>query len=125
MRTSVNVGLCTCSSDPVPRATPRTKVVLPEPSGPASSTRSPAFKRDPVSSPSASVSAAEAVVTSRKVVVATCCNLGALEIHLALPREHADGREAGLADQVFGADAHQLHLLPARQRVLERCAQIG
>src|SRR5207247_1539119 len=122
MRTSWNVGLWTCASEPVPRAMPRTNVVLPEPSGPASSTRSPAFRRDPVCSPSASVSAAEAVVTSRKVVVATCRYLGALEIHLALPREHADHGEAGLPDQVFGTDAHELHLLPARQRVLERCA---
>src|SRR5207247_8846245 len=122
MRTSWNVGLWTCASEPVPRAMPRTNVVLPEPSGPASSARSPAFRRDPVCSPSASVSAAEAVVTSRKVVVATCCYLGALEIHLALPREHADHGEAGLPDQVFGTDAHELHLLPARQRVLERCA---
>src|SRR6266853_332960 len=122
MRTSVNVGLCTCSSDPVPRATPRTKVVLPEPSGPASSTRSPAFKRDPVSSPSASVSAAEAVVTSRKVVVATPRNLGAFENHCALSSEDANGGEPGAANDVLGPDAHELHLFPARQRVLERCS---
>src|SRR6266446_10845133 len=123
MRTSVKVGLCTCSSDPVPRATPRTNVVLPEPSGPASSTRSPAFKRDPVSSPSASVSAAEAVVTSRKVVVATPGNLGAFENHCALPREDADGGQPGAAHDVLGPHAHELHLLPARQRVLERCSR--
>src|SRR6266851_818780 len=120
MRTSVKVGLCTCSSDPVPRATPRTNVVLPEPSGPASSTRSPAFKRDPVSSPSSSVSAAEAVVTSRKVVVATPCHLGAFEIDRALAREHADVDEPSPANHVLRPHAHELHLLPARQRVLDR-----
>src|SRR6266852_1396205 len=123
MRTSVKVGLCTCSSDPVPRATPRTNVVLPEPSGPARRTRSPAFKRDPVSSPSASVSAAEAVVTSRKVVVATPRNLGSFEIHRALPREHPDGGEPGASNDVLGPHAHELHLLPARQRVIDRCSR--
>src|SRR5258706_9706098 len=123
MRTSVNVGLCTCSSDPVPRATPRTNVVLPEPSGPASNTRSPAFKRDPVSSPSASVSAAEAVVTSRKVVVATLPNVGAFEIHGALLREDPDGGEPRATNDVLGPHAHELHLLPAGQRVLERCSR--
>src|SRR5712692_6073578 len=123
MRTSVNVGLCTCSSDPVPRATPRTNVVLPDPRGPASSTRSPAFRRDPVSSPSASVSTAEAVVTSRKVIVATPCNLGAFEIHGALPREHPDCGEPGTANDVLTPHAHELHLLPARQRVFERCSR--
>src|SRR5260370_31375382 len=121
MRTSVNVGLCTCSSDPVPRATPRTNVVLPEPRGPARSTRSPAFRRDPVSSPSASVSAAESVVTSRKVVVTAPCYLGAFEIHHALRREHADRGEPGAANDVLRPHAHEAHLLPARQRVLERC----
>src|SRR5713101_4899992 len=119
MRTSVKVGLCTCSSDPVPRATPRTNVVLPEPSGPASSTRSPAFKREPVSSPSASVSAAEAVVTSRKVVVATPRNLSTCEINRALPREHADGGEPGAANDVLRPHAHELRLLSARERVIE------
>src|SRR5216683_1775062 len=123
MRTSVNVGLWTCSSDPVPRATPRTKVVLPEPSGPASSTRSPALRRDPVSSPSASVSAAESVVTSRKVVVATPSNLGAFKIHCALAREHADVDEPSPANHVLRPHAYELHLLPARQRVLERCSR--
>src|SRR6266581_8709575 len=107
MRTSWNVGLWTCASEPVPRAMPRTNVVLPEPSGPASSTRSPAFNRDPVSSPSASVSAAEAVVTSRKVVVATPRNLGAFENHRALPREHADGGEPDAAHDVLKHHAHE------------------
>src|SRR5713101_3979479 len=123
MRTSVKVGLCTCSSDPVPRAIPRTNVVLPEPRGPARSTRSPAFRRDPVSSPSASVSAAESVVTSRKVVVATRRNLGAFEIHRALPREHADGGEPGAANDLIRPHAHELYLLPARERVLDRCSR--
>src|SRR5712664_549275 len=123
MRTSVKVGLCTCSSDPVPRATPRTKVVLPEPRGPARSTRSPAFKRDPVSSPSASVSAAEAVVTSRKVVVATRRNLRAFEKYCALPSEDAKGGEPRAANDVLRPHAYELHLLPAGQRVLERCSR--
>src|SRR5437773_10671028 len=118
MRTSWNVGLWTCASEPVPRAMPRTNVVLPEPSGPASSTRSPAFRRDPVCSPSASVSAAEAVVTSRKVVVATPCYLRAFEIHRPLSREDADRGEPGVANDVLRPHAHELDLLPARQRVL-------
>src|SRR5258708_6380405 len=122
MGASVNGGLCTCSSDPVPRATPRTNVVLPEPRGPASSTRSPAFKRDPVSSPSASVSAAEAVVTSRKVVVATPRNLGAFENHCALPSEDANGGEPCAANDVLTPDPYELHLPPPRQRVLPRCS---
>src|SRR5579859_307459 len=122
MRTSWNVGLWTCASEPVPRAIPRTNVVLPEPSGPARRTRSPAFRRDPVCSPSASVSAAEAVVTSRKVVVAAPCRLGALDVHRAFAREHAGGREPGTAHQVLRPHAHELHLFPARQRVLQRCA---
>src|SRR5438874_13556451 len=122
MRTSWNVGLWTCASEPVPRAMPRTNVVLPEPSGPASSTRSPAFRRDPVCSPSASVSAAEAVVTSRKVVVAPRCYLRADDIHRAIPREYADGREPRAANDVLTPHAHELHLFPAGQRFLERCA---
>src|SRR2546430_14476901 len=111
MRTSWNVGLWTCASEPVPRAMPRTNVVLPEPSGPASRTRSPAFRRDPVCSPSASVSAAEAVVTSPKVVVAPPWYLRALQPHRALSREPPDRGEAGAADAVVPPPAHQLHLL--------------
>src|SRR5258706_8744292 len=113
MRTSVNVGLCTCSSDPVPRATPRTNGVLPEPSGPASNTRSPGFKRDPVSSPSASVSAAEAVVTSCKVVVAALPNIGAFENHCALRSEDTKRGEPRAANDVLGPHADELDLLPA------------
>src|SRR5689334_12874401 len=108
MRTRVKVGLCTCSSEPVPRAIPRTNVVLPEPSGPASSTRSPAFRREPVSSPSGSVSAAEAVVTSRKVVVAAPRNLAAVDIDAGFPREHAHGGEPCAANDVLEPHAHEL-----------------
>src|SRR5437762_13444395 len=116
MRTSWNVGLWTCASEPVPRAMPRTNVVLPEPSGPASSTRSPAFRREPVCSPSASVSAAEAVVTSRKVVVATPGYLRSHDIHRAIPREDTDDREPRTANDVLTPYAHELHLFPAGQR---------
>src|SRR2546430_2367676 len=122
MRTSWKVGLWTCASEPVPRAMPRTKVVLPEPSGPASRIRSPAFRREPVCSPSASVSAAEAVVTSRKVVVATPCYLRSHDIHHAIPREHTYGSESRAANDVLTPHAHELHLFPARQCFFERCA---
>src|SRR6202521_3741991 len=117
-RTSWNVGLATGAADPAPRATPRTKVVLPAPNSPVSRTTSPVRRRLPKCSPSVSVAAAELVTTSSKVVVA-----GLLELHrLAAGAEHLDrfvvGEEAerpqaGAEDQLFGPNADQLRLLAA------------
>src|SRR6202521_5780044 len=119
-RTSWQVGLATGAAAPAPRATPRTKVVLPAPSSPVSRTTSPVRSRLPRCSPIVSVSAAELVTTSGKVVVA-----GLLELHRhAAVAEHLDGfvvgqeaerPQAGAADHVFGPDADQLRLLAAGQ----------
>src|SRR5713226_6096168 len=123
MRTSWKVGLATADVEPVPRATPRTKVVFPAPSSPLSRTRSPVRRRRPNSSPAASVSSAAEV--SRKVVVAEVMELqwGAVDAeHLdrwvvgEIPERH----QAGGADSILRPDADQLGLFAAGQSLLER-----
>src|SRR5260370_25561539 len=89
MRTSWNVGLATDAAEPVPRATPRTKVVFPAPSSPFSRTRSPLRRRRPRSSPAASVSSVAEV--SRKVVVAEVVDLQRGAVYT----EHLDRRIGG------------------------------
>src|SRR6266478_876915 len=124
MRTSWNVGLATDAAEPVPRATPRTKVVFPAPSSPLSRTRSPLRRRRPSSSPAASVSSAAEV--SRKVVVAEVLDLQRGAVYT----EHLDRRvvgeipewpQSGAADGILRPDADQLRLLAACQSLLQRC----
>src|SRR6266849_3043041 len=124
MRTSWNVGLATAADEPAPRAIPRTNVVFPAPISPLRRTRSPLRRRRPSSSPAASVSSGAEV--SRKVVVT-----GDIELHRrAVGAQHLDGRVVGEiperpqtcpAENIFRADADQLCLLAARQRLLECC----
>src|ERR1051326_7290058 len=95
---------------------PRTNVVLPEPNGPASSTRSPGLRR----SPSASVAAAEVVVSSRKVVVTR--NPFGMVDHLVLFGELAHLLQARRRHQLVRADAAQLHLFATGQRIGARGA---
>src|SRR2546423_6131254 len=131
MRTSWKVGLATGALDPVPCATPRTKVVLPAPSSPTRRTTSPARSRSPRSIPARSVSAAELAtnsVPSGKVVVARPAKLdrgsaGVDDLDLAVlavlgHRPH--DVEPCLSDQVLGPDADELRLLAARERVFHR-----
>src|SRR5712692_8190694 len=120
MRTSWKVGLATAAAEPTPRAMPRTKVVLPAPSSPFRRTRSPLRRRRPSSSPAASVSSAADV--SREVVVATSPQLDkhpvrADHLHNRLFSQLSDRMQAEPPDQVFGAGADQLDLLPTRERV--------
>src|SRR5258706_14450086 len=110
MRTSWNVGLATDAAEPVPRATPRTKVVFPAPSSPLRRTRSPLRRRRPSSSPAASVSSAAEV--SRKVVVAEVMELqrGAVcTEHLArrVVGEIPEWPHPGAADGFLRPDANQ------------------
>src|SRR5260370_27177944 len=116
MRTSWNVGLATDAAEPVPRATPRTKVVFPAPSSPLSRTRSPLRRRRPSSSPAASVSSAAEV--SRKVVVAEVLDLQRAAVYT----EHLDRRvvgeipewpQSGAADGLLRPHANKLALPPA------------
>src|SRR5260370_10988304 len=123
MRTSWNVGLATGAAEPVPRATPRTKVVFPAPSSPLSRTRSPLRRRRPSSSPAASVSSAAEV--SRKVVVAEVMELqrGAVDAeHLDrwVVSEIPERLQSGCADSILRPDANQLGLFAAGQSLLER-----
>src|ERR1700674_4801988 len=123
-RTSWKVGLATGAADPAPRATPRTKVVLPAPSSPMSKTMSPGCRRLPRPSPAVSVSAGEFVTVSGKVVVA-----GELELqrhavrpqhlHRGIVREEAERSQAGGPDRVLRSDAHQVSLLAAGQGFLQ------
>src|SRR5712692_78138 len=123
MRTSWNVGLATCASEPVPRARPRTNVVLPAPRGPVRSNRSPGWSSRPSFSPSASVSAALVVVRSRKVVIAMQVDvqrqaLAVGDDNAALGGQHADRLDAGHSNERFRSSADKLHLFPAGQRIL-------
>src|SRR5437899_12600914 len=120
MRTSWKVGLATGAADPVPRAIPRTNVVLPAPSSPFRRTRSPRRRRRPSSSPAPSVWAGDEV--SREVVVANEPHLHRFLVwadhsNLGVACERADGSHARLLDHGFGASAHKLGLLTARERV--------
>src|SRR5260370_15464272 len=113
MRTSWNVGLATGAAEPVPRATPRTKVVFPAPSSPLSRTRSPLRRPRPSSSPAASVSSAAEV--SRKVVVAEVAHLqrGAVytdHLERRIVAEIPEWQHAGAAAGILSPDAHQLGL---------------
>src|SRR5712691_4128009 len=124
MRTSWNVGLATGAAEPVPRATPRTKVVFPAPSSPLSRTRSPVRRRRPSSSPAASVSSAAEV--SRKVVVAEVMELqrGAVcteHLDRGVVGEIAEWLQSGATDGILRPNANQLGLLTACQGLLERC----
>src|SRR5260370_6769444 len=123
MRTSWNVGLATDAAEPVPRATPRTKVVFPAPSSPLSRTRSPLRRRRPSSSPAASVSSAAEV--SRKVVVAEVAHLPRGAVYT----EHLDRRivgeipewqQSGAADGILRPDANHLGLFAACHALLQR-----
>src|ERR1700674_3566248 len=119
-RTSWNVGLATSAGDPAPRATPRTNVVLPAPRSPSSRSRSPCRSWRPKLSPAASVSAAELVTTSSKVVVAAQVKperraVGADHPDRGVLREDAQREQAGAPNHVFGTDANQLGLLAARE----------
>src|ERR1051325_4230196 len=108
MRTSWKVGLATSAREPVPWATPRTKVVLPAPSSPTSNTTSPVPNLSPSSIPACSVSAGEFVTSSGKVVVAGRLELRSDDQHLGLDRAAADHMQAGLADGVLRADTDEL-----------------
>src|SRR5450759_5817989 len=125
IRTSWKVGLATGESDSVPRATPRTKVVFPAPSSPVSKTRSPAFSRLPRPSPTASVSAAEFVTTSGKVVVAGELELhrhpvGAEHLHGGIVGEETKRPQTCFVEQLLRAGTDQLGLFAAGQRLLQR-----
>src|SRR5947209_18389486 len=69
MRTSWKVGLMTWARLPRPRARPRTKVVLPAPSGPCRRTKSPLRSLPASRAPAASVSSGERVTSSAEVLV--------------------------------------------------------
>src|ERR1041384_4648224 len=120
MRTSWKVGLATSAREPVPWATPRTKVVLPAPSSPTSNTTSPVPNLSPRSMPACSVSAGECVTSSGKVVVAGRLELQADDQHLGLDRASPDHLQAGLAHGVLRPNAHELCLFPARERLFDR-----
>src|SRR5438445_13832312 len=125
MRTSWNVGLATGALDPVPSATPRTKVVFPAPSSPLSRTTSPDRSLFPQIRPRSSVWAAELVVTSGKVVVT-----GAGERDRRAARiddldrrifgQHPDRLQARLPEKLGRSGAHELGLLAAGQCILGR-----
>src|SRR5579864_2035615 len=125
MRTSWKVGLATGVADPVPRATPRTNVVLPAPSSPLSRTISPRRSLSPSASPADSVYAGEVVIRSRKVVVAA---LAQRQVGAVGP-DHADRASGGhdpdrvepRVDEVgLGAYADELGFLSAGKGVLDR-----
>src|SRR5690348_12414052 len=115
MRTSWKVGLITWARLPRPRASPRTKVVLPAPRGPCSSTRSPLRRRPASRSPAASVSSGEWLTSSAEVLVAALALL-AVDQDAAVVGEGADHGQRPRAARP-GAD--QLDLLAAVQRLLQ------
>src|SRR5260370_30670236 len=124
MRTSWNVGLATGAAEPVPRATPRTKVVFPAPSSPLSRTRSPLRRRRLTPQPAAWVSSAAEV--SRKVVVAEVAHLqrGAVyteHLDRRIVGEMPEWQQSGAADGILRPDANQLGLFAACQSLLQRC----
>ena len=90
-----------------PAPGPRTKVVLPAPSGPASSTRSPGFEpRIPASRPRPPSRPREAVISSRKVVVAARARARSAPSTFTARSlgEHADRLvRPALADDVLGS----------------------
>src|SRR5689334_9063924 len=120
MRTSWKVGLATCALEPVPWATPRTKVVLPAPSSPVRRTTSPVLSCSPSSMPKRSVSAGELVTcsggapcarpASGKVVVAGGLELGADDDDLRLRGHAADDGESRATHDLFRSGADELRL---------------
>src|SRR5256885_4639060 len=95
MRTSWKVGLATGAFEPVPRATPRTNVVLPAPSSPVRRTTSPERSLSPNSMPARSVSAAEfETCPSGKVVVTGALQLCPDDLHGFVGGHHANDVEA-------------------------------
>src|SRR5438067_3020656 len=84
------VGLATGDLEPVPCATPRTKVVLPAPSSPVRRTTSPERNVSPSSMPARSVSAGELLTRSGKVVVAARLEVNARDVDLGRVRQPAD-----------------------------------
>src|SRR6266702_2597985 len=104
----------TCAWLPRPRARPRTKVVLPAPSGPSRRSRSPRRRCAARRAAAASVSSGEWVTISAEVVVAALALL-AVDQDPAVPGERPDDRE-GAGD---GTAAHQLDLLAPDQGLLE------
>src|SRR5919197_1893990 len=127
MRTSWNDGLMTSAATPMPRARPRTNVVLPAPRPPPSRSRSPAARWAPSRSPAASVSSGDSVTRSRKVVPPPVGDVDAVALAVqhhdrSVAGQLADGVEAGRERR--GTHADELHLLPARDR-LERRRALG
>src|SRR5712692_1507576 len=125
MRTSWKVGLATGACEPVPWVTPRTNVVLPAPSSPVSRTTSPTPIRAPSCLPSSSVSAGEFVTRSGKVVVARAaqddrCAAGVHYLDDAVGGQLAHRLQARLLEECLGADADELGLLAAGQRIFQR-----
>src|SRR5438874_3015267 len=96
----------TCARLPRPRARPRTKVVLPAPSGPSSRSMSPPRRCAARRAAAASVSSGELVTISAEVVVAALALL-AVDQDPAVAGEGPDDRE-GPRDRTAG---HQLDLL--------------
>src|SRR5437588_5246111 len=105
----------TCAAVPRPRARPRTKVVLPAPRGPSRRSRSPRRRCRARRSAAASVASGERVMTSAEVLVAALALL-TVDQDPAVVGERADhGQRPGGARP----GAHQLHLLPTRERLFE------
>src|SRR5690349_10548032 len=99
----------TCARLPRARASPRTKVVLPAPSGPSRRTRSPLRRRPASCAPAASVSWGERVTSSTEVLVAAPALL-AVDQDAAVVREGADH---GQRPRPARPGAEQLDLLAA------------
>src|SRR5436190_19325720 len=115
----VNVGLVTGSRTPRAWAAPRTNVVLPAPSSPATSTTSPGWSSAARAAPSASVSAAEAVRCAPAAL------LGALT--QAQAEADAGEQEAGTGERDeagLGAGGRKL-LTAASARAARGCAGLA
>src|SRR4051812_6672140 len=122
----VNVGLVTGPSTPSARQAPRTKVVLPLPSSPCTSTTSPGSSRRPSSAPRASVASA----LSGSALMAPKSDL-LEEVHLRRRGRHrlaAAGGRRGSAGRMRGRLLEQRgqagEVLPER-RESGGCAQRG
>src|SRR5215472_1445569 len=90
-----------------------------------SNTTSPSRNRSPSSVPSRSVSAGELVTRSSKVVVAAApqADVDAPSVDhpdRAVAGQLADRAQTSLLQRVLRADAYELGLFPARQRILQR-----
>src|SRR6202030_1681003 len=111
-RTSWKVGLGTGADEPAPLVTPLTNVVFPAPSSPVSRTTSPVRRRLPRCSPTVSVSAAEFVMVSGKVVVTGLLELhrvaaGAQDLDGFVLGEEAERPQAGFFERGLRPDADQ------------------